>query len=51
MSKCKAVLDSEKIIEIRVKTKSKESPHKDASETKDPGDSKQDSVATAQQRK
>lgn len=51
MSKCKAVLDGEKITEIRVKVKTKESPHKDALEAKDPGEPKQDSVATSQQAK
>jgi hypothetical protein len=35
MSKCKAVLDSEKITEIRVKTKAQEASQKDKPKSKD----------------
>lgn len=47
--KCKAVLDGEKIIEIRVKTKAQENPQKDASEPKSSDEPKQASAATPQQ--
>ena len=36
MSKCKAVLDSEKITEIRVKTKVQQSDHQGTEKTKSP---------------
>lgn len=49
MSKCKAVLDGEKIIEIRVKTKAQEASQKDAPEPKSPDEPKQAPVATSQQ--
>jgi hypothetical protein len=43
MSKCKAVLDSEKITEIRVKIKTQESPPQDKSESEDSDKSNEDS--------
>lgn len=49
MSKCKAVLDSEKITEIRVKTKAQESLPKDAPKQKTSDESTQTSDATPQQ--
>ena len=51
MSKCKAVLDGEKITEIRVKTKAQESPQKDAPEPKNSGEPRQVSATTSQQSK
>mgnify|MGYP001581616164 CR=1 FL=1 len=51
MSKCKAVLDGEKITEIRVKTKAQENPQKDAPEPKSSDEPKQTSTATSQQSK
>lgn len=48
MSKCKAVLDGEKITEIRVKTKTQETSQKDAPEPKSSDESKQASVTTQQ---
>jgi len=49
MSKCVAVLDSEKITEIKVKTKAQESLQKDASESKNSDEPTQSFVATSQQ--
>lgn len=48
MSKCKAVLDGDKITEIRVKTKAQESQPQDKPEPKSPDESKQASAATQQ---
>lgn len=51
MSKCKAVLDGDKITEIRVKTKAQESPPQDKPEPKNSDKSKQASATTSQQSK
>jgi len=48
MSKCKAVLDSEKITEIRVKTKAQEAPQKDEPKSKGSDKSGKGSRATQQ---
>jgi hypothetical protein len=49
MSKCKAVLDSDKITEIRVKTKAQENPTKDKPEPQSSDESQPaDSTATQQ---
>ena len=48
MSKCKAVLDGEKITEIRVKIKGQESPQADVLEPKHSEESAQSFVATSQ---
>ena len=48
MSKCKAVLDGDKITEIRVKTKAQESQPQNKPEPKDSDKSEQASVATQQ---
>jgi len=48
MSKCKAVLDGEKITEIRVKTKAQKNSQKDKSEPKSSDKSGEDSSATQQ---
>jgi len=48
MSKCKAVLDSEKITEIRVKIKSQENLSQDKPEPKSSDKSGDDSRATQQ---
>lgn len=49
MSKCKAVLDDDKITEIRVKTKVRENPQKDISEAKNLDVAKRTSTTTLQQ--
>lgn len=48
MSKCKAVLDGDKITEIRVKTKVQESQPQDKPKPKSSDESKQASDATQQ---
>jgi len=48
MSKCKAVLDGDKIIEISVKTKAQESQLQDKPEPKSSDKSGEDSRATQQ---
>jgi len=48
MSKCKAVLDGEKITEIRVKTKAQERSLQDKPEPKSSDKSGEDSHATQQ---
>lgn len=48
MSKCKAVLDGEKITEIRVKTKAQENPPQDKPEPKSSDKPGEDSHATQQ---
>ena len=48
MSKCKAVLDGEKITEIQVKTKAQENPPQNKPETKSSDKSGEDSRATQQ---
>jgi len=48
MSKCKAVLDGEKITEIRVKTKIQESPQKNEPKSQSSGKSCKDSRTTQQ---
>ena len=48
MSKCKAVLDGEKITEIQVKTKAQENLSKHAPESKSSDEPKQVSRATQQ---
>ena len=48
MSKCKAVLDGDKITEIRVKTKTQESQPQDKPEPKSSDESRQVSSATQQ---
>jgi hypothetical protein len=48
MSKCKAVLDGEKITEIRVKTKAQETSQKDEPKSKDSEKSGEDFRATQQ---
>lgn len=49
MSKCKAVLDGEKITEIRVKTKTQENQPQDKPEPESPDEPKQISTTTSQQ--
>jgi hypothetical protein len=48
MSKCKAVLDGDKITEIRVKAKAQESRPQDKPESKSSDESQPASVATQQ---
>jgi hypothetical protein len=48
MSKCKAVLDGDKITEIRVRTKAQESQSKDELGVKNPNESPQTPATTQQ---
>ena len=49
MSKCKAVLDGEKITEIQVKTKAQENPQNDKPESKSSDSTERASNVTPQQ--